>query len=185
MDRIDAGAAPRDSQSRLSPVLLWVLLAALVLRIVTAVMDRPDSSAGSGLVRWQPRENAAALSRASHKPILYDFTAAWCGPCHILDGDWAQTAIAEKVNASFVPARVVDRAREDGANPADIDAMQRHFEVSGFPTLVVADADGRLIRKSEGYSGRAALIKFLEAAETAPAGAPLSLPTPPAGGKGN
>jgi thiol:disulfide interchange protein len=180
MDRIDSEAvAAHQSQSRLSPVLLWVLLAAVLLRVVTAVMDPAARNEGPGLVRWEPREKAAALAKASHKPILYDFTAAWCNPCHILDADWAEASIAERVNASFIPARVVDRAREDGANPAAISELQRRFEVSGFPTLVIADADGRLIRKSEGYSGRARLIQFLEAPETAPAEAPLT----PDGGK--
>ena len=183
MDRTDTEAAPaHQSQSQLSPVLLWVLIAAVLLRVVTAVMDRGAGAGaeGSGLVQWQPREKAPALAKASRKPILYDFTAAWCGPCKILDGDWAEASIADRVNASFIPARVVDRAREDGTNPADISELQRRFEVSGFPTLVIADADGRLIRKSEGYAGRARLIQFLEA----PAEAPLTLPSPPAGGRG-
>ena len=185
MDRIDTGiAATHQSQSRLSPVLLWVLLSAVLLRVVTAVMDPGARSEGSGLVHWQPREKAAALSKASHKPVLYDFTAAWCSPCHLLDSDWAEASIAERINASFVPARVVDRQREDGANPPDISELQRRFEVSGFPTLVIADADGRLIRKSEGYGGRAALLKFLEARDTAPAGAPLIVPSPSSGGRG-
>ena len=175
MDRTDADAlgpppaaadAPGPtSQSRLSPVLLWVLLAALVFRVVTAVMDRggPAGADGAGLVAWQPRDKAAALSLASRKPILYDFTAAWCGPCHLLDADWKDPSIAQTVNSGYVPARVVDRAREDGANPPDVAELQRRFEVTGFPTLVVASPDGRLIGKIEGYAGRERLVKFLKA----------------------
>jgi thiol:disulfide interchange protein len=163
MDRIDAGAAPAfESQSRLSPVLLWVLAAAVVFRVVTAVMDRGGKDGGEGLVGWQPREKAAALSLATHRPILYDFTAAWCGPCHLLDADWKDGSIAQTVNAGFVPARVVDRQREDGANSPDVSELQRRYDVTGFPTLVVAAPDGRLIGKLEGYAGRERLVKFLK-----------------------
>lgn len=162
MDRIEGDAPARsESQSRLSSALLWLLAAALVFRIATAILGRPGAD-GGGLVSWQPREKAAALSLASRKPILYDFTAAWCGPCHLLDRDWKDPSIAQTVNAAFVPARVVDRQREDGKNPADIAELQRRYEVSGFPTLVAATADGRLIGKLEGYSGREALVKFLK-----------------------
>lgn len=163
MDRIDASAAPAfQSQSRLSPVLLWVLIAAVVFRVVTAVMDRGGDDAGEGLVGWQPREKAAALSLATHKPILYDFTAAWCAPCHLLDAEWKDASIAQMVNAAFVPARVVDRQREDGTNPPDVAELQRRYEVTGFPTLVVAAPDGRLLGKVEGYAGRDRLVKFLK-----------------------
>lgn len=152
---------PPRSQSRLSPILLWVLLAAALFRVVTAVMDRGDKGE-AGRVRWEPRQRAAALSRAAGKPILYDFTAAWCGPCKLLDRDWNDPAVAGRVNDSFVPARIVDRQREEGKNLPEVSELQRRYEVTGFPTLVVAAADGRLIGKLEGYRGRAALLQFLE-----------------------
>jgi len=163
MDRTESPPRPGgDSQSRLSPLLFWVLAAAAVFRIVTAVVDRGEQETGGGLVSWQPREKAASLSLASRKPILYDFTAAWCGPCKLLDGQWKDAAIAQAVNSDFVPARVVDRQREDGKNSPDVEELQRRYDVSGFPTLVAAAPDGRLIGKLVGYSGREALLKFLK-----------------------
>jgi thiol:disulfide interchange protein len=145
-------------------VLLWVLIAAAVFRVVTAVMDRGGKDAGGGRVTWQPRERAAALALASRKPILYDFTAAWCGPCRLLDQDWSDASIAQTVNTAYVPARIVDRQREDGKNAPDVAELQRRYEVTGFPTLVVAAPDGRLIARSDGYRGRDALVKFLKEA---------------------
>jgi thiol:disulfide interchange protein len=168
MDTTDAAASSSpQSQSRLSPVLLWVLLAAALFRIVTAVMDRPKD--GAGRVRWQPHSRAAALSRATGRPVLYDFTAAWCAPCKLLDRDWNDPKIADRVNAAFVPARVVDREREEGRNPEEIARLQSRYEVTGFPTLVATDADGRVLAKSEGYRGRAALERFLAEATEPPA----------------
>lgn len=163
MDRTETPPFPR-SQSRLSPLLFWALLAALVLRVVTGVMDR-GTEGGVGLVHWQPREKAAALAHASVKPILYDFTAAWCAPCKLVDRDWEDPDLAEQVNGAFIPTRVVDRAREDGRNLPEISELQRHFEIVGFPTIVAADPDGRLIAKTDGYRGKEAMMRFLEEAK--------------------
>jgi thiol:disulfide interchange protein len=145
-----------------SPVLLLLLLAALLYRVVTSVTDREDSG-GGGLIKWTSASEAAGLARASGKPILYDFTAEWCGPCKVLDRQgWSDEKIAALVNESYVPARVVDRAREEGRNPAWIDELERRYRVSAFPTLVVAGADGREIAIAQGFGGKARLLEFLE-----------------------
>lgn len=176
MDAIDAtppvAVRPR-SQSAISPVLLWVLLAAILLRVVTAVMDR--KAEGDGRIRWQDRSDAAAAAARLGKPVLYDFTAAWCAPCKLLDKDWADAAVANRVNAAFVPVRVIDRVREDGRNAPDVAELQQRYEVSVFPTLVVATPDGRLVAKREGYRNTEALMAFLaEAAGGQPAPPPTA-----------
>jgi len=173
MDRIDVPApesfspasplpaTPPRSQSRLSPVLLWVLVAAVLFRIVTAVVNRGPAD-GPGLVVWQSHAKAASLAAASGKPILYEFSAAWCGPCKLLDRDWEDAGIAARVNGGYIAARVIDRQREDGRNPPDVDALMRRYEVTGFPSLVAASPDGRLLGKLVGYAGPERLRRFLE-----------------------
>jgi thiol:disulfide interchange protein len=174
MDAIEAsgGTARPRSQAAVSPVLLWVLLAAVLLRIVTAVMERRGGD-GPGHVRWTDTDGAAAVAVREGKPVLYDFTAAWCAPCKLLDADWEKASVAERVNAAFVPVRVMDRMREEGRNAPGVAELQRRYEVSVFPTIVVAAPDGRLIAKREGYRNTEALVSFLaEAAGDQAAGPP-------------
>jgi thiol-disulfide isomerase/thioredoxin len=174
VDPLPSGpAAPARSQSKISPVLLWVLLAAALFRIVTAVTSKGDAGSGAGLVRWMIAPEASQVARASGKPILYDFTAEWCGPCRALDSDgWADPKIAAFVNESFVPARVTDRMREEGKNPAWMDELQRKYRVSAFPTLVVAAPDGREIAVAQGYGGKQKLLEFLAGSRGKAPGAP-------------
>jgi thiol:disulfide interchange protein len=157
-------AAGGGSQSKLSSILFFVLLAAALFRIVTAVTDKASGPpAGPGPIRWADAKSAGAAAAVAGKPLLYDFTAEWCGPCRMLDSDgWQDARVASLVNAMYVPARVVDRVREEGKNPNWIDELQRRYDVNAFPTLVVAAPDGRQIAVMQGYAGKQKLVEFLE-----------------------
>lgn len=158
------GKGPSGPQSKLPRVLFWFFAAALVFRIITAVAGREKKEdLGAGLITWRPQGTVVAAARSEQKPVLYDFTAAWCQPCHRLDAEgWGDTSVASLVNGSYLPARVVDREREDGKNTAAIAELQRRYAIRAFPTLLVADADGREIARFEGYGGKEKLVRFLE-----------------------
>ena len=159
---------PSGSQSKLSPILFWVVVAAVVFRLVTTVTDKDKKEAGAGLVKWEPPEKAQALAARTGRHVLYDFTAAWCSPCHRLDQEaWGDDAIAEKVNGGFVAVRVVDREREDGKNSPAVSDLETRYRIQAFPTLIVADTDGREIARHEGFANRDGIAKFLDESRVA------------------
>jgi thiol:disulfide interchange protein len=161
----------RTSQRALPLVLIAVALALIAARVVSHSM-KPDSVKSAGptneaaeLVRWVSPEEGQRLAAASKKPILYDFTAEWCGPCHMLDGEVFQDpAMAREINARFIAVRVTDRMQEEGRNPPLVAELQRRYEVRGFPTVIFADAAGRELGRMQGYGGRDGFARAMESA---------------------
>jgi thiol-disulfide isomerase/thioredoxin len=118
--------------------------------------EKKGSEARSGVAR--PK-----IPEFEGKPILYDFTAAWCPPCHRLDAEGlSDPQIASLIDSAFLLSRVVDRKREDGKNPPATDDLEGRYSVRAFPTLVVATQNGRAIARLEGYPGRNSLLRFLQ-----------------------
>jgi thiol:disulfide interchange protein len=159
-----AGSPPSAQKPRPRALAVLLLAAAVALAVLMLVKGRgKPADPGAGAVRWQSLSGVASAARSEKKPILYDFTAAWCPPCHRLDREgWGDSRIADLVNGAYAPARVMDREREDGRNSGEVSELQRRYRVEAFPTLVVAAADGTEIARAEGYRGRAFLVRFLQ-----------------------
>ncbi|HEY0372175.1 MAG TPA: thioredoxin family protein [Thermoanaerobaculia bacterium] len=143
------------TDQRAIPIALIVI--ALVL--VAARIAVPQSQEG---IRWLTPAEGLRLAASSNKPVLYDFTAEWCQPCHMLDTEvFAQPAVAKAVNARFIAIRVVDRRQEEGRNSREVDELQQRFGVRGYPTVVFADNTGARARV-EGFRGRAEFERVME-----------------------
>ena len=62
----------------------------------------------------------------SSQPVLVDFTAEWCGPCHML------APVVEKLNEEWNGAVKVGQLDID----ANVDTTM-HYGVMGVPTLIL------------------------------------------------
>lgn len=156
--------ANRGNQ-RSVPLWLMALVVALVAgRIVVSRLPETNPKQTVSLVRWVPAAIAVRLAQERGKPIMYEFTADWCPPCHQLEDQvFADPALAGRINRGFVPVRITDRMREEGRNPPDVKRLQNLYNVRGFPTVIFVDANGNLKKRMEGYGGRGAFEKQLAA----------------------
>jgi len=152
----------------------WLLLVAIVLavgRLAWSVSHHapppaPQATAPAALVEgpmaWTPPADAERQSLAAHKPILYEFNAAWCGPCQELRREvLSDETKARAISAQVVPVSVVDRQREDGHNPPDVEALQERFKIEAFPTLVVLSPATGKFEKYEGYAGAQETVDWI------------------------
>jgi thiol:disulfide interchange protein DsbD len=95
----------------------------------------------TGSLSWEKTAVEVAKARAERekRPLLVDFTAAWCGACKELD---KHTFAAKDVNAEasrFVAVKVDATVDDD---PKVVATLER-FGVKGLPTVVVFDSSGK------------------------------------------
>src|SRR5262245_28817817 len=90
------------------------------------------------MIEWLPwGTDAFARAAREGKPILLSLTAAWCRACHEMDRTtYADPAVADLVNARFVPVRVDTDRRPD---------INERYNLGGWPTTAFLTPDGRLI----------------------------------------
>lgn len=97
---------------------------------------------------------AAALAEAARKQrrVFVDFETTWCGPCKVMD-QLVYTA-ADVVAA----AQDVVAVKVDGDEHKD---LVKQYAVTGYPTMLLLDPSGTVLRRAVGYQGVAAMVEFL------------------------
>jgi len=158
------------TKQRALPIWLLILTALLIVARVVSIKypvksdtDLVHPTAGKELVRWTPIELASAAAQRSHRPILYEFSAAWCGPCHLLEREvFMDAALAAKINDRYIAVKVIDRQHEDGHNQPSVQQLMDRYGVDAFPTVVIAASDGKPRDKVRGYPGRDNFAAFID-----------------------
>lgn len=144
------------------PLLAVVLMALRIAAVRFPQQPRSERVDGTR-VNWVPLVEARRRAAAEHKPLMVDFSAEWCQPCKQMDRSvFSDPVVAARLNQTVVPVRVTDRTQEEGSNPPDIEALQKRYAVTGFPTLVFADAGGAELARLEGMHGKDEVIATLE-----------------------
>jgi thioredoxin-related protein len=122
------------------------LLASLALTLLPAL-------AGEG---WGTDYNAALASALKeNRNVLLDFTGSdWCGWCVKLKRDtFDQPAFKEYADKNLVLVEI-DFPQGKSQKPEvkrQNEALQQQYQVQGFPTLVLLDPQGKIIKQQSGY----------------------------------
>lgn len=139
---------------RAAVIILVVMIVALIaaLLLVRPGADRPGPvhvprAEARAVDGWEHAWHAA-LARAANegRPILADFTGSdWCPPCMQLRRDvfaapafraWAERRVVLlELDYPMRQAQAADVAAQN-------EALQRHFAIAGYPSILVLTAEG-------------------------------------------
>ncbi|HEX7679429.1 MAG TPA: thioredoxin family protein [Thermoanaerobaculia bacterium] len=142
---------------------IWLPIVVALLIVARIVSWKVPVKTDVDLIQWMDIDQAAAASTRSHRPILYEFSAEWCGPCHLLEREvFMDPDLAAKINNRYIAVKVVDRQREDGRNSDNVQRLIDRYSVNAFPTVVIATRDGSVRDRTVGYPGRDRFAAFLD-----------------------
>ncbi len=130
--------------------------AALCGLLLAALSGAARAKGPRPVIAWQPSFQAALQeARRLKKPLLVDFGARWCGPCHAMD------------QRTFTDAAVVRQSRQWVAVKVDIEAQPEiasRYGLKSPPMLAFLKPDGTLASRFEGYADAPVLLKQMKAA---------------------
>jgi thioredoxin-related protein len=139
--------------------------------LITLFVGLALCSATAADLNWQTDlPKALEQAKTDKKLVLLDFTGSdWCHWCKKLDADtFSKPEFAEyaKTNLVLVEVDFPNHKEQSAALKAANEALQKKFNIEGFPTLVALKADGSVAWKNEGYlaGGPQVLISKLDAA---------------------
>jgi len=136
-----------------------------------AVVDKPvtkkEDRAGDDITaaeRSRPRaptpfvwghdlDAAIAQANSASKKVIVDFETTWCGPCKTMDDwIWTDAAVATLLHQNYIGVKL------DG----DIEkALVKRFDVKGYPTMVILDGSGAVLKTVVGYQSSAEAMTML------------------------
>ncbi|MEZ6015463.1 MAG: thioredoxin family protein [Planctomycetota bacterium] len=114
--------------------------------------DREAPRAATPLAFGHDLAAALAEAKAKGKRVFVDFETTWCGPCKQMD-EVVYTAADVVAAASGVVAVKLD---------GDVEReLVKRYGVKAYPTLLLLDAEGAVLRRTVGYTSVVNTAKFL------------------------
>jgi thioredoxin-related protein len=93
-------------------------------------------------------------AKKQKKLVFVDAYTSWCGPCKMLKRNtFPDKAVGDFFNKNFINV-ALDMEKGDGL------IVAAKYQVRAYPTLIITDADGKIITYSEGYVEPAQLLEF-------------------------
>lgn len=100
-------------------------------------------------------EKALKQAKKEDKLIFIDCYTSWCGPCKRMAATtFQEEEVGKFFNKNFINLKVDIEKDEDGPEIA------RRYRVRAYPTLIVINGDGNLVKQTVGFQTSDKLMAF-------------------------
>lgn len=116
-----------------------------------------NSLAGNGGISFDKisLEKAKKQAKKEGKLIFIDCYTSWCGPCKRMAATtFQEDEVAKLFNKNFINLKIDIEKDDDGADVA------RRYRVRAYPTLLIINGDGELVKQTVGFQTKDKLMAF-------------------------
>ena len=126
----------------------------LMLLLLWGPAHGPSWAGQAQKVAWLSYQKALEARQESPRPLVIFFHAPWCYMCRKMKRRvFSRKEVWEVLNRSFLPVGV-DVTRQP--------RLKEEFKVSGLPTMIFLNAQGKPVLRLHGYVARDKLLAALE-----------------------
>jgi thioredoxin-related protein len=132
-------------------IALWASLL-----VVGAALLGP-AAAGAQEVQWRSDYNVARKeAKEKGRPLVLDFFTDNCMYCDLLDKTtYRDPVVVKAMNEQFIPVKLHERRERP---------LVEYLRLSAYPTVVFADAEGKILGTMEGYKEAPRFQEYLQRA---------------------
>lgn len=99
---------------------------------------------------WQELK---AKAKEENKPFFVDFYTDWCRVCKFMDEEtFATPQIKNYLISNYIPYKL---------NAENEFEVAREFQVEFFPTFIIFDADGEVVKRVQGYITQSGMLSIM------------------------
>ncbi len=126
-----------------------------ILLTLTSMIMGSMMALGGDAVWHHDYEAAKKLAKAEGKPIFINFTGSdWCGWCIRLEKEvFSKEEFQDyaKDNLVLVEIDFPEKKKQSEEVKEQNKALDKKFEIEGYPTLFLLDSDGKKLSEDVGY----------------------------------